>query len=111
MRAISTNFNKMFWYNSAVSAQLFPRGIPLTKRLFDLVLTLPGLIIISPFLLLIAGLVWLTHGRPILFGQLRPGYKGGLFKVYKFRSMTNAKDAAGNLFPDEKRVTAFGNFQ
>jgi lipopolysaccharide/colanic/teichoic acid biosynthesis glycosyltransferase len=87
---------------------LFPKGIPIRKRLFDLVLTLPGLVILSPILLLIAILVRLNLGSPVMFRQQRPGYKGRPFFVYKFRTMTQALDASGNLLPDAERLTGLG---
>lgn len=88
----------------------FPEGIPISKRIFDLILTIPGLIILSPILVLVAVLVRLNHGKPILFGQVRPGYRAELFKVYKFRSMTDERDQEGNLLPDEQRLTRLGKF-
>jgi lipopolysaccharide/colanic/teichoic acid biosynthesis glycosyltransferase len=84
--------------------------IPLSKRLFDLALTLPGLVLIFPILLIIALLVWIFHGWPVLFTQTRPGYRGRPFRVYKFRSMTNARDAQGQLLPDAQRLTRLGRF-
>jgi sugar transferase EpsL len=98
------------WYNSGVAGKLFPPGIPKSKRIFDLVLTIPGAIVISPLLALTALLVRLFHGAPILFSQVRPGYKGKPFSVYKFRTMTNETDAQGKLLPDEDRLTLFGKF-
>jgi sugar transferase EpsL len=89
---------------------MFPTGVPYSKRLFDLVLTIPGLVLISPFLLVIAGLVWIYHGGPVLFRQTRGGYRGKLFDVFKFRSMTNKVDPQGNLLPDADRLTRFGLF-
>ncbi len=91
-------------------ARLFPDGIPRSKRLFDLALTLPGLVLISPLLLVIALLVRVFHGSPILFRHKRPGYRGQPFTLYKFRTMTNARDAHGNLLPDAERLTPFGKF-
>ncbi len=87
---------------------LFPSGVPLSKRMFDLCLVIPWLILISPLLGLIALLVSLVHGRPVLFRQLRPGYRGVPFYIYKFRSMRDVRDEAGNLLPDEKRMTTLG---
>ena len=89
---------------------MFPQGIPLSKRIFDLILTIPGLILISPVIFIVAILVRLQHGSPILFAQVRPGYKGELFTLRKFRTMTNARDAEGKLLPDEKRLTKLGRF-
>jgi len=88
----------------------FPPDIPLSKRIFDLVLTVPGLIILSPILIVEAILVRLIHGSPILFSQLRPGYRGELFKVNKFRTMTDRCDDEGDLLPDEQRLTSLGRF-
>jgi lipopolysaccharide/colanic/teichoic acid biosynthesis glycosyltransferase len=89
---------------------IFPPGIPISKRIFDLALTLPGLVLISPLLLLLAILVRLYHGSPVLFQQERPGYRHELFTVYKFRTMTDQRDRDGNLLPDEHRLTRFGRF-
>ncbi len=88
----------------------FPPGIPISKRVFDLVLTVPGLILLAPLLLITAFLVRVFHGSPILFSQIRPGHRGELFKIYKFRTMTDARDSQGNLLPDEQRLTRLGRF-
>ena len=93
-----------------MACALFPPGIPKIKRLFDLVLTIPGVILISPFLALLALLVRLYHGKPVLFSQQRPGYRGQPFAMYKFRSMTDARDESGDLLPDKDRLTRFGRF-
>ena len=84
--------------------------IPTSKRLLDLILTIPGLLIISPLLLIISLLVRISFGTPIIFRQKRPGYQGKSFWVYKFRSMTNAHDAENNLLPDGQRLTRLGRF-
>jgi len=91
-----------------MSSSAYLRGIPISKRFFDLVLTIPGLILISPVLILLAGLVWLFHGWPVIFSQVRPGYRGRLFKLYKFRTMNNRRDEQGGLLPDEQRLTRLG---
>ena len=80
------------------------------KRALDLALTIPALIVLSPVLLLIALSVRLTLGAPILFRQVRPGWHGKPFTLYKFRTMTDARDAQGNLLPDAERLTRFGRF-
>jgi lipopolysaccharide/colanic/teichoic acid biosynthesis glycosyltransferase len=87
-----------------------PEGIPLSKRIFDLLLTIPGMVLISPLLGVIALLVRWLHGSPIIFSQLRPGYRGVPFKIYKFRSMRDAYDEQGHLLPDEQRLTRLGSF-
>ena len=89
---------------------MFPSGVPLSKRLFDLVITSLGLILLSPLLLLIALLVLVQHGSPVLFRQVRPGYRGEPFTNYKFRTMRDARDAQGNLLPDSERITSLGRF-
>lgn len=88
----------------------FPPGIPVSKRIFDLVMTIPGMVLISPILFIVMILVRIFHGSPILFSQVRPGHKGELITVYKFRSMTDQRDAQGKLLPDEQRLTRLGRF-
>lgn len=87
-----------------------PPRIPVRKRLMDLALTLPGLLLISPLLLVLALLVWIFHDRPVLFQQKRPGYLGQPFILYKFRTMSQARDDQGRLLPDEARLTRLGRF-
>lgn len=88
---------------------LFPAGIPRRKRLFDLFATILVLCLLSPLLVLIAILVLIFHGKPIIFHQIRPGLKGSPFKLYKFRTMTNAHNFDGTLLPDEQRITRLGH--
>lgn len=78
------------------------------KRCLDFLLSLAALIILSPVLLLVAILVRCKLGSPILFKQERPGLHEKIFCMYKFRTMTDAKDVDGNLLPDEVRLTKFG---
>ncbi len=80
------------------------------KRVFDLVLVVPSLILLWPVLALIGLLVRLKLGAPILFRQPRPGLNGQPFTVYKFRTMTDARDARGNLLADVDRLPPFGQF-
>lgn len=80
------------------------------KRLFDLFVTLAGLILLLPLLLVLALLVRLKHGAPVFFRQTRPGLHGRPFKMVKFRTMTDERGAEGNLLPDEQRLTGFGKF-
>jgi len=93
-----------------VVSNTLPHPIPPVKRIFDLVLTIPGLIVLSPLLLVIALLVRIKHGMPVIFRQIRPGYGGEPFNIYKFRSMTEARDSQGNLLPDTQRLTRLGRF-
>lgn len=78
------------------------------KRVLDLCLTVPACIVLSPVMAATAALVAVKLGRPVLFTQKRPGYQGKIFRMYKFRSMTDAKDENGHLLPDEERLTPFG---
>jgi sugar transferase EpsL len=89
---------------------MFPKGVPLAKRCLDLILTSLGLVLISPVLIILSLLVWIKIGRPILFSQIRPGYKGKLFKMFKYRTMTEDRDEQGNLLPDQLRLTGIGQF-
>ena len=80
------------------------------KRVLDFILSLIALIILSPILLIIAILVRIKLGSPIIFKQKRPGLNEKIFTLYKFRTMTDEKDEVGNLLPDEKRLNKFGKF-
>jgi len=82
----------------------------MSKRIIDVVLTLLGLTLILPIILLLALLVRVNLGSPILFSQVRPGLHGRPFRMYKFRTMTDERDGDGNLLSDEKRATLFGQF-
>ena len=86
------------------------KHLPFSKRLMDLVLTLPGLLVLSPILLIIAILVGLNYGSPVIFRQKRPGYLGKPYWLYKFRTMTNDRDLENNLLPDKERITRLGQF-
>ena len=78
------------------------------KRLMDIVLSDIAILLLSPFMLLIAVLVRTKLGSPVIFCQERPGKDEKIFKMYKFRSMTDARDENGELLPDEVRLTKFG---
>jgi len=78
------------------------------KRLMDLTLAVPVLVVLAPVGLAVGGLIRLKLGGPVLFRQPRPGREGRVFEVIKFRPMSNARDADGKLLPDEERLTPFG---
>jgi lipopolysaccharide/colanic/teichoic acid biosynthesis glycosyltransferase len=80
------------------------------KRSLDLGLSLSALLLLAPLLVILALFVRVKLGAPILFRQPRPGLRGKPFILYKFRTMTDARDAQGNLLPDAQRLTAFGRF-
>lgn len=78
------------------------------KRFFDIVLSACALAVLSLVLLIVAVLVRVKLGSPVIFCQERPGKDEKIFRLYKFRSMTDARDEDGELLPDEVRLTRFG---
>ncbi len=78
------------------------------KRLLDILLSGTALLVLSPLLLVTAILVRVKLGSPVIFCQERPGKNEKIFKLHKFRSMTDARDENGDLLPDRERLTAFG---
>jgi len=78
------------------------------KRPLDFCCAFLAMLVLSPVMLLVALLVRVKLGSPVIFTQERPGKDGRVFRLYKFRSMTDAKDADGKLLPDEVRLTSFG---
>ncbi len=76
------------------------------KRTFDFTVSLIAILILIPVYALVALVIYTKLGRPIFFNQVRPGYKGELFKIYKFRTMTNETDTEGKLLPDADRIPA-----
>ncbi|MCE9609372.1 MAG: sugar transferase [Chthoniobacter sp.] len=83
-------------------------GVPWSKRLFDLCITIPLLVVFAPVMLVVSVAIALALGRPTLFRQVRPGLHGRPFTLVKFRSMTDARDASGRMKPDAERLPAFG---
>jgi sugar transferase EpsL len=80
------------------------------KRLLDLCLVVPALILLLPVLLVLAALIQLRMGGPVIFRQQRAGLHGQPFYLLKFRTMTDARNAGGQLLPDHQRITPFGRF-
>lgn len=78
------------------------------KRIIDFLLSFIGIIVLSPIMILVALLVKINLGSPVIFTQKRAGLKGEVFKLYKFRSMTNETDENGVLLPNKQRLTKFG---
>lgn len=78
------------------------------KRLLDIVISLTALVVLSPILLIVAILVRCKLGSPVIFHQQRPGYNEEIFKLCKFRTMTDERDENGELLPDAVRLTKFG---
>jgi sugar transferase EpsL len=84
--------------------------MPPSKRIFDLVIASLGLVILSPLFLILSFLIRVLLGRPVIFRQERPGYHDRPFQLYKFRTMTEARNAHGSLLPDRERLTPLGRF-
>jgi sugar transferase EpsL len=82
----------------------------INKRLVDLAVTLPCLLFLLPFLLMVALLIRWQIGSPVFFKQQRPGLHGKPFLIYKFRTMTEERNSSGTLLPDVERMTSFGRF-
>jgi sugar transferase EpsL len=80
------------------------------KRSLDVLLAASGLLLLSPLLALVAAAIRLILGAPVLFRQVRPGYRGRPFTLLKFRTMTGARDPHGNLLPDAGRLTGLGRW-
>ena len=80
------------------------------KRLFDLLLTIPALLLHSPIFISLMVMVRSKLGNPVFFKQIRPGKDGKPFNLYKFKTMTDDRDAKGNLLPDADRLTVIGGF-
>ena len=80
------------------------------KRIFDHIFVCAGLLLIWPLILLLVLLVRIKLGSPVFFHQTRPGLHGKPFTMIKFRTMTDERDAEGNLLPDSQRLTPFGKF-
>lgn len=78
------------------------------KRLIDFILSACAIIVLGIPLLIVALLIKVKLGSPVLFKQRRPGKNGEIFEIYKFRTMTDERDANGNLLPDNERLTDFG---
>jgi sugar transferase EpsL len=79
------------------------------KRLFDIAASLVMLIVLSPVIVILALMIWITMGRPVLFRQTRPGLQGRPFTLYKFRTMSDLRNEGGQPLPDAMRMTGFGS--
>ena len=78
------------------------------KRFFDIAVSLVSITVLSPIFLIVSFLIYRSMGRPLLFRQFRPGLNGRPFRIYKFRTMSDDRDEAGNLLPDDQRLTKLG---
>ena len=80
------------------------------KRTFDVIVSFLVLVVASPLLMILAVLVLVFLGSPVFFVQIRPGRHGKPFRIYKFRTMTDERDADGVLLPNSERLTGLGRF-
>jgi len=80
------------------------------KRLFDIILSIFLMVLLSPLFIIVSILIYIKMGRPILFRQVRAGFNEKLFTIYKFRTMSDIRDESGELLPDDKRLDKFGKF-
>lgn len=78
------------------------------KRILDVIISAAGLLLLSPVFIITAAFVRIKLGSPVIFKQERPGLDEKIFKMYKFRTMTDKRDENGKLLPDEQRLTRFG---
>lgn len=93
-----------------VDPQIKPARWHVSKRIFDVLVSGLVLLIFSPVMAVIALILLVKHGRPVIFSQPRPGYRGRVFTLYKFRSMSNEYDHSGKPLSDTQRITPFGRF-
>jgi sugar transferase EpsL len=80
------------------------------KRVLDILIALPALLILSPVLLCLALMIRLSQGAPVFFRQVRPGKDGKPFTIYKFRTKSDRRDLSGRVLPDDERLTRLGRF-
>ena len=90
------------------AGEMKQKGAFFIKRLFDIIVSAVGLVLLSPLLVLLAALVRINLGSPIFFRQERPGLHEKIFRLYKFRSMKDAVDRNGKELPDAERLSKFG---
>jgi sugar transferase EpsL len=93
-----------------MAINFFPQGVPLSKRIFDILSSLVVIVLLSPVYLVLALMVLVDLGTPVFFQQERPGYKGKSMWILKFRSMRNPKPGEEGTESDHARMTRFGSF-
>ena len=93
-----------------MNSPLLTHRIPFAKRAFDLILAIPGTLVLLPVMGVVALLVRVRLGTPVIFSQQRPGLNNRIFTLYKFRTMNDARDESGSLLPDRERLTGLGRF-
>jgi len=102
------NFDSLF--QKVTENKKASQGGRFAKLIMDYGLVVPGLVLVAPILACLACMIRLRLGSPVLFRQVRPGLNGRAFTMNKFRTMTDERDLAGDMLPDEKRLTRFGRF-
>jgi sugar transferase EpsL len=85
-------------------------NVPISKRILDLVITIPAILVLSPVMVLIGAIILITDGWPVIFRQERPGLAGKIFKINKFRTMHHTLGADGLPLPDSQRISGLGKF-
>ena len=80
------------------------------KNIIDFIISLLGIILLAPFLVILGLIILFSFGSPVFFIQIRPGFLGKPFNFFKFRTMTNTKNSDGDLLPDKNRLTPLGSF-
>ena len=98
-------FMKVKFWGDRLKRNIYKKYI---KRLIDIIISLLAIIMLFPIVIMTALLVYINFGSPVIFSQRRPGLNEIIFKLYKFRTMTNEVDEFGNFLPDDKRLTKFG---
>lgn len=85
-------------------------SIPISKRLLDLIIAIPASLILLPVMALLAAIIWISDGWPVVFSQERPGLGGKIFRIYKFRTMRDLFSPDGKPLPDAQRISRLGRF-
>jgi lipopolysaccharide/colanic/teichoic acid biosynthesis glycosyltransferase len=92
------------------SQQINKIRVPFTKRLLDLIIAVPAALVLLPVMAVLAVVIWISDGWPVVFSQERPGLDGKIFRIYKFRTMRDIFGPEGSPLPDARRISRLGRF-
>jgi lipopolysaccharide/colanic/teichoic acid biosynthesis glycosyltransferase len=92
------------------SQQINKIRVPFTKRLLDLIIAVPAALVLLPVMAVLAVVIWISDGWPVVFSQERPGLGGKIFRIYKFRTMRDIFGPEGSPLPDARRISRLGRF-
>jgi len=92
------------------SQQINKIRVPFTKRLLDLIIAVPAALVLLPVMAVLAVIIWISDGWPVVFSQERPGLGGKIFRIYKFRTMRDLFGPEGSPLPDARRISRLGRF-